>query len=107
MQTENKQSAQVLELEQHSKALPQHTEVAVITTSGTWPEEGFDSVPIHQPIRIELQRAVKELRIADTTGWVAKVGSHELNVDQNYVENNLSGKVEIDYGPREGGGGNE
>ena len=93
--------------ERRTETLPQHIEVAVITTSGTWPVEGFESVPIHQPIRIELQRAVKALRIADTTGWVAKVGSRELNVDQSYLENHLSGQVEIDYGPREGGGGNE
>lgn len=107
MQNEIKHSAPVLEPEQHSKAKPQHIEVAVITTSGTWPEEGFDSVPIHQPIRIQLAHAVKKLEIADTTGWVAKVGSRELDVNLNYVENQLSGQVEIDYGPREGGGGNE
>jgi|ERR1043166_4001359 hypothetical protein len=93
--------------EQPSKVLPQHIEVAVITTSGTWPQEGFDSVPIHQPIKVQLQQAAKKLKIADTTGWVATVGGRELNVEQNYLENQLSGQVQIDYGPREGGGGNE
>lgn len=107
MENEKKQSAPVLEPEQQSKAEPQHIEIAVITTSGTWPEEGFDSVPIHQPIKVQLQHAVKKLKIADTTGWVAKVGNRELNIEQNYLENQLSGQVEIDYGPREGGGGNE
>jgi hypothetical protein len=93
--------------EQQSKPLPQHIEVAIVTTSGTWPEEGFDSVPIHQPIKVQLQQAAKKLKIADTTGWVATVGGRELNIEQNYLENQLSGQVQIDYGPREGGGGNE
>jgi hypothetical protein len=107
MSNDNKQSAPVIESEQHSKAKPQHIDVAVVTTSGTWPEEGFESVPIHQPIKVQLQHAVKKLEITDTTGWIAKAGNRELNVEQNYLENNLSGQVEIDYGPREGGGGNE
>ena len=93
--------------EQQSKPLPQHIEVVVITTSGTWPEEGFDDVPVHQPVKVQLQQAAKKLKIADTTGWVAKVGSRELDIEKNYLENQLSGQVEIDYGPREGGGGNE
>ena len=93
--------------EQAPKVQPQHIEVAVVTTSGTWPEKGFDSVPIHQPIKVELQQAAKELKIADTTGWVATVKGRELNIEQSYIENQLSGQVEIDYGPREGGGGNE
>jgi hypothetical protein len=107
MSNNNKSSASVLESAQHSKAKPQHIDVAVVTTSGTWPEEGFESVPIHQPVKVQLQHAVKKLEITDTTGWIAKVGNRELNAEQNYLENNLSGKVEIDYGPREGGGGNE
>lgn len=96
-----------LEPEQHSKAKPQHIDVAVVTTSGTWPETGFDSVPIHQPAKVQLQHAVKKLEITDTTNWVATVGGRELNIEQSYLQNNLSGEVEIDYGPREGGGGNE
>lgn len=107
MANQDQNSAEVLDSQQHSTARPQHIEVAVITTSGTWPEEGFDSVPIHQPVKVQLQHAVNKLNITDTTRWVAKVGNRELNVDQNYIENGLSGKVEIDYGPREGGGGDE
>ncbi len=53
---------------------PKHIFVAVVTTSGVWPEKGFDSVPLHQPIKVELLHAVKELKIKDdTTNWVAKV----------------------------------
>lgn len=86
---------------------PNHLEVAVVTTSGTWPNQGFDTVPINQPVKIELQRAVRELKIKDTSNWVARVGTREINPEQSYADQGLSGKVEIDYGPREGGGGNE
>lgn len=81
--------------------------VAVVTTSGVWPHEGFAVVPKTQPVKVQLQHAVKNLKITDVTNWVAKVGKKELNIDKNYLDNGLSGEVEIDYGPREGGGGNE
>jgi hypothetical protein len=87
---------------------PKHIFVAVVTTSGVWPQTGFDDVPLHQPIKVELLHAVKELKIKDDTkSWVAKVDGRELNIDKNYIENGLRCKVDIDYGPREGGGGNE
>ena len=82
-------------------------EVAVVTTSGVWPHEGFDNVPFDQPIKAELQHAVKKLGITDTTDWVAKVGARQLDVEKSYLANGLPCKVEIDYGRREGGGGNE
>jgi hypothetical protein len=95
------------EAEQHAKAKPQHIEVAIVTTSGSLPAEGFDTVPINQPIKVLLDRAAKKLGITDTTNWVAKVGSKELRPQSSYEDEGLSGQVEIDYGPREGGGGNE
>jgi hypothetical protein len=85
----------------------QSIEVAVVTTSGSWPLEGFESVPAHQLIKVELQRATKKLGLADTNGWIAKTGKLELNVEKSYLENGLKCKAEIDYGPREGGGGSE
>jgi hypothetical protein len=84
-----------------------YIKVAVVTTSGVWPHEGFGVVPIHQLVKVQLHHAVKKLGIADTTGWIAKVGKKELNIEQSYSANGLSCEVEIDYGPREGGGGNE
>lgn len=80
-------------------------EVAVVTTSGSYPADGFDKTPVHQKIRVILEQATKKLKITDTTGWVALHGDVELNVEANYLESGLSGEVEIDFGPREGGGG--
>jgi hypothetical protein len=86
---------------------PQVIEVAVVTTSGSWPHEGYENVPVHQPIKVELLRAAKKLGLADMANWIAKVGKVELNIYKSYLDNGLKCKVEIDYGPREGGGGNE
>lgn len=88
-------------------AHPQHIEVAIVTTSGAWPAEGFEPVPIHQKVRHALERAAHKLHLTDTTGWVALVDGRELNIDASYLENGLCGRVTIDYGPREGGGGCE
>lgn len=84
---------------------PNHLLVAVITTAGTFPAEGFDEVPENQPVKVQLQHAAKKLGVTTTDGWIATVDGRELNVAQNYVENSLKGTVEINWGPREGGGG--
>ena len=84
-----------------------HVQVQVVTTSGKYPEQGSDEVPANQKVRLQLEKAAKKLHIADTNGWVAMVGDRELNVDESYRDNGLTGKIVIDYGPREGGGGCE
>ena len=53
-----------------------------------------------------MKQAAHKLHITDTTGWVALVDDKELKIEESYEDNGLSGQVEIDYGPREGGGGN-
>lgn len=82
-----------------------HIDVAVITTAGSWPEEGFEEVPNHQKLSVFLKKAAAELKIVSTDGWIAKVNDKEVHVDNSYLENQLSGEVTIDYGPSEGGGG--
>ena len=86
---------------------PNHVLVEVVTTSGTWPQDGFDEVPLHQPVIEELKHASSKLGITDTANWVATVNGRSvpLNVNQNYIENGLNGHVEIHWGPHEGGGG--
>lgn len=88
-------------------AKAQHIFVAVVTTSGSWPSQGFESVPERQPVKHQLQRAANKLGLTDTSTWVAKVNGKEIDINKNYAENGLHCKVEIDYGPRAGGGGNE
>lgn len=84
---------------------PNHLLVAVLTTAGSYPAESFEELPENQPVKVELERAAKALKLTNTTNWVAKVGGIELDIEQSYAANRLSGKVEINYGPRETGGG--
>ena len=93
---------------EHAEIKPEtHVEVEVITTSGTYPASGTNRTAANQPVRVELEKAVHDLHIVDTNGWVARVDGRQINPDQSYVENGLSGTVKIDYGPKEGGGGYE
>ena len=83
----------------------QFIEIAVVTTSGTYPSEGYNRTPTHQKVRVELEKAAKELKITSTDGWFAEVGGKEIDVEKSYLDNGLSGKIFINWGPRHGGGG--
>jgi len=84
---------------------PHHVLVAVLTTAGTYPAHGFDELPENQPIKVVLEDAAKALKLTNTNTWVAKVGGKEIDVAKSYADDHLTGKVEINYGPRETGGG--
>ena len=86
---------------QHEKSV----EVRVITTSGVYPESGFDRVPEHQKVEAVLKKANEKLHIADTAGWIAVVGGRKIDIAKSYRDNALSGRVEIDWGPDHGAGG--
>lgn len=79
--------------------------VAIATTSGFYPETGFIQVPVNQKVEVELKMAAKALNLTDTSNWEAKVAGRTIDPNQSYAENLLFGEVEIDWGPREGGGG--
>lgn len=89
-----------------NKKEDQFAEVAVVTTSGSYPATGFEKTPVHQKVEVILKKAANKLNITDTTDWVAIVNESEIDFGQTYLELGLHGQVEIDYGPREGGGGN-
>jgi multidrug resistance efflux pump len=84
-------------------------EVSISTTAGFYPAEGFNSVPEKQAVEHELHKAKHALEIKDVAGWVANVvepsGKRAIDPAKSYLENGLSGKAEIDWGPSEGGGG--
>jgi hypothetical protein len=83
-----------------------HVEVRVITTSGVYPEMGFDRVPEKEHVHKVLKKADEKLHIIDTKGWIAVVGGRKIAIDRSFHENGLSGRVEIDWGPDHGAGGN-
>ena len=94
-----------IELEHPEKIV----EISITTTAGFYPAEGYNLVPSHEKVEVELEKAEFELNIKVTDDWVAKIngpsGMSEIDPAKTYSENGLSGKVEIDWGPRERGGG--
>src|ERR1041384_2804094 len=85
-------------------------EVAVSTTAGFFPPHGHGKVPAAEAVQQELARAAKELKLTNTADWVASVLNpdgtrREIVVTASYIDNHLTSPVEIDWGPREGGGG--
>ena len=98
---------------QDSTVAPEHpdkvVEVSISTTAGFFPADGFNHVPSYQKVEVDLEKAGLTLNIKDTADWVAAVtrssGRTEINPAKTYSENGLSGTVEIEWGPRHGGGG--
>ena len=80
-------------------------EIAVHTTAGIYPSADYVEYPSHQPVRHALQTAEKKLKITDSSNWVALIGEKEINPDASYADQGLTGQLDIDWGPREGGGG--
>lgn len=92
----------VLKMEEHQH---KHVEVRVITTSGVYPQTGFDRVPETERVATILKKADHELHITNTDGWIAVVAGRKIVIDKSFKENGLSGRVEIDWGPDHGAGG--
>ena len=93
--------------EQEHNGGEHHVEVQVVTTSGSFPATGTERVSTNQPVENILKKAVKELKIVDTTGWIATVNGTQIDPEKGYSDLGLSGTVSIDYGPPHGGGGRE
>ncbi|MEX2231640.1 MAG: hypothetical protein WD824_05745 [Cyclobacteriaceae bacterium] len=82
-----------------------HVQVVVVTTSGSWPKEGFEKIAAHQKVKLFLDKAIRKLNIVTTQQWAVKVGGKVIDPEKTYIEQGLFGDVLIDYGPIEGGGG--
>ena len=91
------------------EAKKEFVEVSISTTAGFFPSEGFDRVKADEAIGHQLKKAASKLKIKSTDGWIATVNEagakRILDTNRSYAENQLSGQVEIDWGPSEGGGG--
>lgn len=83
----------------------QFVDVAVSTTSGRWPHSDFEQVPAHEPVRVVLDKAGRELKLTDTSNWVVEVDGQTIRPNSSYDDNGLQGQVVIDWGPGHGGGG--
>jgi hypothetical protein len=90
---------------EHKHEHHHHLEVRVITTAGSFPTEGYEREPETQHVEKVLKRAAHELHLVDTSNWVARCNGVDLHPHRSYAENGLKGRVDIDYGPPERGGG--
>ncbi|GJD92014.1 hypothetical protein BHAOGJBA_5567 [Methylobacterium hispanicum] len=84
---------------------PDFVLVTVFTTSGVFPAEGAVRVPATTPVADVLVRAARKLELGDTATWITTVGNRDIDPSASFAGNGLSGEVEIEWGPREGGGG--
>lgn len=81
-------------------------DVLVITPSGIFPKnEKPRQEHLDDPVREVLEKAAKELKLTDTTGWVVMVDERQIDPDASFEANRLSGSVELDWHKPEGGGG--
>lgn len=83
--------------------------VRVLTTSGSYPEHGFDKEPVTRAISAILIKAAGVLGIVDTARWVVRIKEHgqvrEVSPTSSYEQLGLHGEVKLDWGPNEAGGG--
>ena len=84
---------------------PDFVLVSVFTTSGVFPAEGAVRVLAATPVADVLTRAARKLDLGDTATWVTTVDNRDIDPSISFARNGLSGEVEIEWGPREGGGG--
>jgi hypothetical protein len=95
---------------EHIVARPHHNAdkllVTVLTLSGVFPAEGALRVSNTDLISSVLEKAAKRLELKDTTGWVVSAAGNDVSPSLTFAQAGLAGVVELDWMPREGGGGN-
>jgi len=95
---------------EHIVARPHHGAdkllVTVLTLSGVFPSEGAIRVDSSELISNVLNKAANKLNLADTSGWVVCAAGKDINASVTFAQAGLSGVVELEWMPREGGGGN-
>jgi hypothetical protein len=90
---------------EHQHEHPHHVEVRVITTAGTFPTERYEKEPATQQVEAILKRAAHELHLVDTSKWIARCNGVDVQPHRSYAENGLNGRIDLDYGPPDRGGG--
>lgn len=80
--------------------------VTVLTLSGVFPAEGALRVDVSETISSILAKAAEKLHLTDTSSWVLSAGGQDINASMTFAQAGLAGTIELDWMPREGGGGN-
>ncbi|GLQ48387.1 hypothetical protein GCM10007862_34380 [Dyella lipolytica] len=80
--------------------------VAVITTSGTFPNvEDYRRTYSTEPLSVILKAAAEKLGLTNTSDWEAFVDNRPVDVSKSFEGNALHNIVEIEWHKPEGGGG--
>lgn len=85
---------------------PEFVVVSVFTTAGVYPAQGSVRVKPEELVSTVLEKAAKKLDLKDTDNWVVTYDGRQINPALSFAQNTLSGTVELDWSPPEGGGGN-
>lgn len=98
--------SETLYSDHHQGTEKKHTiKVLIYTLEGRWPQGHAADVPKKESIRETLAQAAKDLGLVDTSDWIARIDGNEVNIDKSFEQDHISCLAEIDYGPRESGGG--
>ncbi|HBK07621.1 MAG TPA: hypothetical protein DDZ81_17510 [Acetobacteraceae bacterium] len=84
---------------------PDKVLVTVITTAGTFPAEGANRYRSSEIIADILAMAAKKLDISDSASWIVTVHNRDINPTHSLEQAGLSGEIDLEWGLREGGGG--
>lgn len=80
--------------------------VAVITPSGTFPnEEDYRRTYSGEIVSHILKAAAEHLHLTNTDDWVAFVDNRPIDPSKSFADNDLCEIVEIEWHKHEGGGG--
>jgi hypothetical protein len=80
--------------------------VAIITPSGIFPNDAdYRRANGRELVETVLQEAALQLKLTNTSDWVAFAHNREIDPKRSFAENELEGAVEIEWHKREGGGG--
>nr|WP_314524959.1 multiubiquitin domain-containing protein [uncultured Brevundimonas sp.] len=79
--------------------------VTVFATAGVFPAEGALRVKADTLVSDVLERAARKLHLTDTAAWIVSIDGRDINVALSFEQNGLSGHVDLDWLPPEGGGG--
>lgn len=79
--------------------------VTIFATAGVFPAEGALRVKADSLVSDALERAAHKLHLTDTASWIVSIDGRNINVTQSFAQNGLSGHVDLDWLPPEGGGG--
>lgn len=79
--------------------------VTVFATAGVFPAEGALRVKAETLVSDVLARAAHKLHLTDTAAWIVSIDGRDIDAALSFAHNGLSGHVDLDWLPPEGGGG--